>query len=178
MAPRKDYEDYLKFISEANSAEFNTLMSDDAEEKVTARTPMAKGSKSIFTRDRKSLDASTTQYKGGFETAKQSRNMSTIRGSEKPSMGKTTGNFFHARNATMIANKLASPSLGLSDGFKKIFPGEKRDVKMTLPIAGYGGHRRGDRSQNFFGKPFRETSLQSKKLEREFRMPRNFISSH
>ena len=33
MAPRKDYEDYLKFVAEANSAEFNTLMSDDAEEK-------------------------------------------------------------------------------------------------------------------------------------------------
>ena len=143
MAPRKDYEDYLKFISEANSAEFNTLMSDDADEK--AKTPMAKPSTSIFTRDRKSVDANT-QYKGGFETAKKSRNMSTIRGSEKPSMNKTTGNFFHARNATMIANKLASPSLGLSDGFKKIFPAEKKDFKMALPIAGYGGHRRGDRS--------------------------------
>ena len=59
----------------------------------------------------------------------------------------------------------------LSDGFKKIFTHDKRDQKMILPIAGYGGHRRGDRSQNFFGKSFRESSLQSKKLQRDFRSP-------
>lgn len=47
----------------------------------------------------------------------------------------------------------------LSDGFKRIFSKDKKDVKMVIPIAGYGGHRRGDRSQNFFGKSFRESSL-------------------
>jgi len=47
----------------------------------------------------------------------------------------------------------------LSDGFKKIFAKDKHDVKMVIPISGYGGHRRGDRSQNFFGKSFRESSL-------------------
>ena len=40
---------------------------------------------------------------------------------------------------------------------------------MVLPIAGFGGHRRGDKSQNFFGKSFRESSLQSKKLERDLK---------
>ncbi len=34
----------------------------------------------------------------------------------------------------------------LSDGFKKIFAKDKGDQKMVVPIAGYGGHRRGDRS--------------------------------
>jgi len=34
----------------------------------------------------------------------------------------------------------------LSDGFRHIFAKEKEDKKMILPIAGYGGHRRGDRS--------------------------------
>ena len=47
----------------------------------------------------------------------------------------------------------------LSDGFKRIFSNDKKDKKMVIPIAGYGGHRRGDRSQNFFGKSFRESSL-------------------
>lgn len=56
----------------------------------------------------------------------------------------------------------------LSDGFKKIFVNDRKDQKMILPVAGYGGHRRGDRSQNFFGKSFRESSLQSKKLQRDF----------
>jgi len=57
----------------------------------------------------------------------------------------------------------------LSNGFKTVFNDEKKDQKLVLPIAGYGGHRRGDRSQNFFGKSFRETSLQSKKLQRHLR---------
>jgi len=52
----------------------------------------------------------------------------------------------------------------LSDGFKKVFAKDKADEKMIIPITGYGGHRRGDRSQNFFGKSFREDSLLSKKL--------------
>ena len=61
----------------------------------------------------------------------------------------------------------------LSDGFKKIFSDDKKDCKMAIPISGYGGHRRGDRSQNFFGKSFREQSLQSKKLQRELMTPSN-----
>lgn len=58
---------------------------------------------------------------------------------------------------------------GLSDGFKKIFANDKIDKKMIIPISGYGGHRRGDRSQNFFGKSFRDTAIQSKRLERALR---------
>lgn len=34
----------------------------------------------------------------------------------------------------------------MSDGFKKIFANDKKDQKLVIPICGYGGHRRGDRS--------------------------------
>ena len=57
----------------------------------------------------------------------------------------------------------------LSDGFKRIFGNDKKDRKIIIPVVGYGGHRRGDRSQNFFGKSFRETTIQSKAIERQFR---------
>ena len=57
----------------------------------------------------------------------------------------------------------------LSDGFKRIFGDDKKDMKVIVPVVGYGGHRRGDRSQNYFGKSFRDTTIQSKCLEREFR---------
>jgi len=57
----------------------------------------------------------------------------------------------------------------LSDGFKQIFANDKKDRKVIIPIVGYGGHRRGDRSQNYFGKSFRDTTIQSKCLERGFR---------
>jgi len=54
----------------------------------------------------------------------------------------------------------------LSDGYKKIFVNDKKDEKMVIPIVGYGGHRRGDRSQNYFGKSFRDVTIQAKRLER------------
>jgi len=57
----------------------------------------------------------------------------------------------------------------LSDGFKRIFADDKQDRKIIVPVVGYGGHRRGDRSQNYFGKSFRDTTIQSKCLERNFR---------
>ena len=57
----------------------------------------------------------------------------------------------------------------LSDGFKRIFADDKKDRKLIVPVVGYGGHRRGDRSQNYFGKSFRDTTIQSKCLERNFR---------
>ena len=55
----------------------------------------------------------------------------------------------------------------ITDGFRRIFSNDREDQRLVLPISGYGGHRRGDRSQNFFGKPFREIGIQSKRLQRQ-----------
>jgi hypothetical protein len=57
----------------------------------------------------------------------------------------------------------------LSEGFQRVFSSDKSDQKMVVPVVGYGGHRRGDTSQNFYGKSFRDTTIQSKHLERQFR---------
>lgn len=54
----------------------------------------------------------------------------------------------------------------LSDGFKRVFGNDKKDRKLVIPVVGYGGHCRGNRSQNFFGKSFRDTTIQSKSIER------------
>ena len=51
----------------------------------------------------------------------------------------------------------------LSDGFKGIFANDAKDRKMVIPICGYAGHRRGESAQNFFGKSYRDVSIQSKK---------------
>lgn len=58
---------------------------------------------------------------------------------------------------------------GLSDGFKKVFAKDNNDVQMVIPISGYKGHKRGDKSQNFFGRSFRECAIQSRKLERSLK---------
>jgi hypothetical protein len=54
-----------------------------------------------------------------------------------------------------------------NDAISRLDQDDRKDQKMVIPISGYSGHRRGDKSQNFFGKSFREVSLQSKKLQRE-----------
>ena len=38
----------------------------------------------------------------------------------------------------------AKDFFGLSDGFKGLFSQDKKDHNMRVPIAGYGGHTRGD----------------------------------
>ena len=45
---------------------------------------------------------------------------------------------------TNIASK--QDFFGLPDGFKRIFADDRKDERMVVPIVGYGGHRRGDRS--------------------------------
>lgn len=47
----------------------------------------------------------------------------------------------------------------LSDGFKRVFSNDTKDQKMVVPVVGYGGHRRGEQSQNFFGKSFRDATI-------------------
>ena len=56
--------------------------------------------------------------------------------------------------------------LQLSDAFKKIFSSDKKDRNIVIPISGYQGHRRGATAQNFFGKSYRDVSIQSKRYQR------------
>lgn len=55
----------------------------------------------------------------------------------------------------------------LSNGFQKVFANDYQDKAMALPIAGYSGHQRGDKAQNYYGRTFRDGAIQSKKLERQ-----------
>lgn len=57
----------------------------------------------------------------------------------------------------------------MSDGFKQIFADDKKDKDLVIPITGYKGHQRGDKSQNFFGRSFRDCAIQSRKLERSMK---------
>lgn len=58
----------------------------------------------------------------------------------------------------------------LSNGFQKVFVNKDNDdKKMAIPIAGYSGHQRGDKAQNYFGRTFRDSAIQSKRLERSLK---------
>ena len=48
----------------------------------------------------------------------------------------------------------------LSETFKQVFTSaDKKDQQMRVPIVGYGGHRKGEMSENMFAKNFRETTM-------------------
>jgi len=64
--------------------------------------------------------------------------------------------------------------LRATDGYQKVSNGfqatidkntdlTKKDVK--IPVVGYTGHRPGNKAQNFYGKPFKECTMQSKWIE-------------
>ena len=61
----------------------------------------------------------------------------------------------------VLESKVSSQQkfFNLSDGFQRVFSNDKSDQKMVVPVVGYGGHRRGESSQNFFGKSFKETTI-------------------
>ena len=40
---------------------------------------------------------------------------------------------------------------------------DKDDIQMRLPIVGYCGHRKGEKSENMFAKSYRETTLMATK---------------
>lgn len=107
------------------------------------------------------LTASGRQSSNFFKTSRRGMSIDAFNGS------RTTTNI----KPRIIESKVSEKEdfYNLSDGFKRIFADDKKDRKLVIPVVGYGGHRRGDRSQNYFGKSFRDTTIQSKCLERNFR---------
>ena len=50
--------------------------------------------------------------------------------------------------------------------FSRILGQGSPNKPIVIPIAGYGGHRKGETSENIFGKCFRDVSIKSKIIER------------
>lgn len=141
MIPTKDFDDYTVFVNERQRDKKEHVVN---QTRSLSSAPVGKRFDSIKASETNSRFRNTTA--DGFNTdVKIKPALLESRVSEKQ-------DFFN-----------------LSDGFKKCFGSEKVDRKMVIPVCGYGGHRRGERSQNFFGKNFRDTSLQSKLLERSLR---------
>ena len=157
MQPRKDYDDYTKFINDTYTDEKVNMLN---------KTVTIESKRSTFTKEFKPTETLRTysefpcKPKERFSDGKHARSLSLKPQSEtEKKMGSTFMDF--NVKPKILESKISQKDefFNLSDGFKKIFSKDPKDVKMVIPIAGYGGHRRGDRSQNFFGKSFRESSL-------------------
>lgn len=70
--------------------------------------------------------------------------------------------FLHQRHATM-GNTPANESR--TSGYGGTTVSSPTNNPLKVPIAGYTGHRMGYRSQNFYGKNYRDCSIQSKILQ-------------
>ncbi len=167
LQPRKDYDDYLRFVKD--------LVPKDAQESIDSTEELPKPPKTpapAMTRTMSTISPPTME-KPTF-AAPKNRTMSNFR----PGREMRTLNPFSTAKKSLMEAKLEQHSYKNSVEYSKIFPSENEVRSMVIPIAGYAGHRRGDRSQNFFGKPFRETSFQARKLQREMRIKRTFNKEH
>jgi len=60
----------------------------------------------------------------------------------------------------------------LSPAFKEILASEDGEMSMRLPICGYAGHRKGDKSENIFAKNYRQsTMIAARNLRRALQSP-------
>ena len=146
MAPKKDYEDYTKFI--------NDSYQDDKVHMLTETIKLWSNPSSHQSRQNllSPLKAKTREDplfpNCGSErkrTDKPIRTTTTMNETERK-LGSTFTNF-NVRPA-ILETRLSSANdfMQLSDGFKQALISDKKDSKLIIPISGYGGHRRGDRS--------------------------------
>ena len=158
MQPRKDYDDYTRFINDTFSDNKDNMLNKTVSNLNRTGGFKTKGFNPMDTlrtySDRPKLLNISKKWKG--------RNMSFCGdqfSATEQLLGSTLTDF--DVKPKILESKVSQKEdfFALSDGFKRIFSTDKKDEKLVIPIAGYGGHRRGDRSQNFFGKSFRETSL-------------------
>lgn len=156
MIPQADYNDFSKFINDQHHERKSTLLQ---------RTVRNSAAPSDTEQLQKTLGTKVNNFFG----QSKGRTMSV---DGKKTASELTKSF----TSTTVKPKLLESKIStsdkfatLSDGFKRVFADDKKDQRLVIPICGYGGHRRGDHSQNFFGKSFRETMIQSKCLERELR---------
>jgi hypothetical protein len=144
----KDYQDYASSLNREKFIEKNKILS--ASRPDTVSNICSKTSTNFFDRSQ------------GMRTKKLATSHA--------------GRDLDVRGSTIKPKLLESKVLNqgkffsMSDGFQRIFANDKKDVKMIIPISGYKGHKRGDKSQNFFGRSFRDCAIQSKKLERSLNL--------
>ena len=166
MAPKKDYEDYTKFINDSYQDDKVTMLEKTVKE--WPKTSNVRSRQHLLS----PLKAQTTHEVMVTAGSDRKRNDKPFRTNSFMSdaerkLGSTFTNF-NVRPA-ILETRISSANdfMKLSDGFKQALMQDKHDAKLVIPISGYAGHRRGDRSQNFFGKSFRESTFQSKKFQRE-----------
>ena len=141
MQPRKDYDDYTKFINDTYTEEkihmLNKTVSIDVH-----RGQGANPASSLRTYNEFTEKPSSERF-----TKKHFRSLSLKPQTETERKMGSTFTDFNVK-PKILESKISQREdfFNLSDGFKKIFSKDQKDVKMVIPIAGYGGHRRGDRS--------------------------------
>ena len=78
---------------------------------------------------------------------------------------KLNDGFQKSLTTTKFSNSLAAAGSGVIGGTTAATVSAPSTDTIRVPIAGYTGHRVGYRAQNFYGKTYRDCSIQSKVLQ-------------
>ena len=150
MQPRKDYEDYTRFINDTFADEKIYMLNQTVDMESKRNSATDRDFKPAVTLRTYSdfKEPPFSKIRSGFATGKHNRTLTETKNQTETEkmMGSTFVDF--DVKPKILESKISTKEdfFNLSDGFKRIFAKDKKDVKMVIPIAGYGGHRRGDRS--------------------------------
>jgi hypothetical protein len=145
LEPKKDYNDYAKYINEIYTNRKLTLLQKSTEvhhRRSQSTRPVHHPIMTLRTKTNNQPSKFVSKYKTLVKAA-------TRKNSVKGSMSDFEKSLSEVDvQPYILEGKLSEREdfLNLSDGFKKVFLKEKMDQKLVLPISGYGGHRRGDKS--------------------------------
>jgi len=70
------------------------------------------------------------------------------------------------RNDEAYAALSAGMQIAMNSNKQRIVEQKPDNTKVQIPVVGYTGHRMGYKSQNFYGKNFKDCSIQSKMVQR------------
>jgi len=149
LQPRKDYDDYTRFINDTYTEEKEDMLSQ-----TVSNLNRTGGFASKYSTGYNPLNTLRTysEKPSAFPSKKpfRGRNLSMVVGGNDMTLEKRLGSTITNFDVKpkILESKISTQTdfFNLSDGFKKIFAHDRQDQKLILPIAGYGGHRRGDRS--------------------------------
>lgn len=142
MQPRKDYDDYTKFINDTYTDEKINMLN---------KTVTLEAKRGTFKEYNPTMTLRTySEYPNKMTMTQRPGHQRSMSMKPQTETEKQMGTTFMDFNVKpkILESKISQREdfFNLSDGFKRIFSKDNKDVKMVIPVAGYGGHRRGDKS--------------------------------
>jgi hypothetical protein len=157
MAPKRDYDDYTRFINDVYVDQkkdiLNNTMCEISKPSVFDRNNLTRTNNSS-TKNLQNLSFVKLEPLSATPLKCRNNTQNNTLKQRSQSNAKTTGRHVMGINdldfKPRVLESKAQENLSfmnMSPSFKQvILSADRRDHKMVIPVAGYGGHRRGEKS--------------------------------